>query len=228
MKIALISDTHGSHSLVPDLPTGIDLFIHAGDFCNSGKYWDEIESFNSWLDKIPLPKERKLVCAGNHDILFDEYHIGSGPEEAKKARSLITNGIYLQDESIVFGGVKFYFSPWTPEFYGWGFNVNRGTEIAEFWKKIPEDTQFLVTHGPPYGILDQPLPGRQDHVGCVDLNERVLQLPKLKYHVFGHIHGGRGVLCRGILASPVTYINASFLTERYRPHLGADYRVVEI
>ena len=235
MKLAIISDTHGSHGLVPEMPEA-DVFIHAGDFMNSGRYWDEITSFNTWLETIDLPKNRKLVCAGNHDILFDEYHTGSGSTEARQARYKITNATYLQDEEIVINGLKFYFSPWTPYFMGWGFNVSRGPEIAQFWKKIPEDTNVLVTHGPPMGILDkvdkneQLTSGRSPNLGCEDLNRRVQQLPNLKVHAFGHIHGSRGVLSRGILAKPVTYVNASFLNEAYRPHqgAGAGYTMVEI
>lgn len=228
MKIAFISDTHGHHGKLGPAPEGIDLLIHCGDFMNGGKSYIEILEFNSWLGELGFPTDKILVCAGNHDILFDEYHIASSPEQAREARRLLNNCVYLQDESATIKGVKFYFSPWTPFFMGWGFNVNRGAEIKEFWDKIPEDTNVLVTHGPPYGILDQPKPGRTDHVGCEDLNNRVQQLPNLKVHAFGHIHGSRGILSRGILASPVTYVNASFLDERYRPHPGSGYTIVEI
>ena len=226
MKLAIISDTHGSHSFVPDMPKA-DVFIHAGDFMNSGRYWDEIEGFNAWLESIDLPKNRKLVCAGNHDIFFDEYHIGSSLEKSIQAQRLITNATYLQDEEFVINGVKFYFSPWTPYFMGWGFNVNRGYEISKIWNQIPDDVEVLVTHGPPYGMLDKVKVSEDfPNLGCEDLAERIKSLKKLKVHIFGHIHGSRGKVTH--CDNGVTYVNASFLNEAYRPYLGAGYTMVEI
>jgi Icc-related predicted phosphoesterase len=222
MRIALISDTHGSHILLPEAPY-VDALVHAGDFMNSGRYWDEIESFNTWLETIDLPKNRKLICAGNHDIFFDECHTVSSLEKSRKARRMITNGTYLQDESFEIKGVKFYFSPWTPYFMGWGFNVNRGPEIKEFWDKIPDDTNVLVTHGPPLGILDTSS-SKGPNLGCEELSKRIASLKHLKVHVFGHIHRGHGKLEK----DGVTYVNASFLNEEYRPYPGAGYRVVEV
>ncbi len=229
MKIAFISDTHGFHGRLGPAPDGIDLLIHCGDFMNGGKSYIEILEFNSWLGELGFPTDKILVCAGNHDILFDEYHIASSPEQARESRRLLNNCVYLQDESVTIKGVKFYFSPWTPFFMGWGFNVNRGAEIKEFWDKIPEDTNVLVTHGPPYGILDQPLPGRTDNVGCEDLGYRISSLTNLKYHAFGHIHGSRGIHHpKSYGLQQTTFINASFLDERYRPHPGSGYTIVEI
>lgn len=227
MKILVISDTHGLHDLVPDLPEA-DVFIHAGDFMNGGKDINEIIRFNKWLENVPVPAERRFVVAGNHDMMFDEHHISSGPQEAARARRHLTNCVYVEDEEVTVRGVKFYFSPWTPEFFGWGFNAARGEEISKFWKLIPNDTDVLVTHGPPYGILDQITPDKSDHLGCEDLNVRVAQIWP-KYHIFGHIHGSRGMEHYGPpLPGGTTYVNASFLTERYRAHPGPGYFLLEI
>ena len=83
-------------------------------------------------------------------------------------------------------GVKFWGSPWQPAFYDWAFNVPRGRQLAEMWALIPDDTDVLITHTPPYGILDQVENG--ELVGCEDLREALLRV-KPKLHVFGHIHG---------------------------------------
>jgi hypothetical protein len=45
-------------------------------------------------------------------------------------------------------GYKFYGSPYTPAFCEWAFQLNE-TDAIEKWKKIPEDTEILITHGPP-------------------------------------------------------------------------------
>ena len=221
-RISITSDTHGKHWQMPEMPEA-DIFIHAGDFMNSGRYEDEITSFNSWLESIPLPKERKLICGGNHDIRFDETHRESSPRCAAQARALLTNGTYLQDEATVLDGVKFWFSPHTPEFLGWGFNAKRGEEISAKWKMIPDDTQFLITHGPPMGILDK---SQQwgDNLGCADLLSRIRELSDLRYHIFGHIHGGRGRLT----VDKTEFINASFLDETYKPWAGKGAILLEV
>lgn len=202
-KICIISDTHGQHYKF-NIPK-CDIFIHAGDFMNSGKYLDEIFTFNSWLKGVPA--EHKLICGGNHDILFETH-----PDLAKKELSV---GTYLQNESITILGIKFYFAPQTPEFYDWAFNVPRGEKIKAYWDAIPEDTEILVTHGPPQGILDEIKPGSGgQQLGCEELIKRVKQLPKLKYHIFGHIHGSSGIAPS--IFGP-TFMNVSALDEKYRP-----------
>jgi Icc-related predicted phosphoesterase len=96
---------------------------------------------------------------------------------------------YLLDEELELEGLKFYGSPYQPEFCNWAFNLPRGPQLARKWAKIPDDTDVLITHGPPGGILDRVAGG--ELVGCNDLRKRVKEInPKL--HVFGHIHEAYG------------------------------------
>jgi Icc-related predicted phosphoesterase len=78
------------------------------------------------------------------------------------------------------------------------------------WDAIPDNTDILVTHGPPYGYLD--IPGGQNalRVGCEMLRYRVDEI-KPKIHVFGHIHGSYGHYFNG----HTHFFNASILNERY-------------
>jgi len=74
---------------------------------------------------------------------------------------------------------------------------------------IPENTDVLVTHGPPFGVLDKNY--NQMHCGCKSLLQRVMQVrPKL--HIFGHIHEGYGVEAR----EGVTFMNASSVNLFYK------------
>lgn len=228
MRIAVISDTHGLHSAVPDMPK-VDLFIHAGDFMNHGQSMKEVLEFAYWVDRIPIPKDRKFVCAGNHDILFDYTHRMSNPEVCIIAeRELHKVCTYMNEESVIVDGIKMYFSPWTPRFFNWAFNADRGEDIKKHWENIPEDVDILITHGPPYGVLDKIKLGDVTfpNLGCEELAKRVKHLKNLKYHVFGHIHGSRGNYTPS-MPFP-TFVNASFLTERYIPHQGSGYFVLEI
>lgn len=82
--------------------------------------------------------------------------------------------------------------------------------------EIPEGIDIVMTHGPPYGILD--LAQRKTPVGCQDLLDR-LEIIKPKYHLFGHLHESRGRLTLG----QTTYINASCYWHRLSPPQVFDY-----
>lgn len=201
MKLVCISDTHSLHRQIPHIPDG-DVLIHAGDCLGAGTL-DNVADLNDWLGE--LPHRHKIVIAGNHDWAFQET-----PEHA---RELLTNAIYLQDSGIEIDGVRFWGSPWTPTFMDWAFMEDRGEPINRHWQRIPDDTDVLITHGPPHGIGDAVDTGFQfESVGCEALLERVRHL-RLKAHIFGHIHEGYGESVPGT----TRFINASTCDERYRP-----------
>ncbi|MDF1816105.1 MAG: hypothetical protein P1V20_28145, partial [Verrucomicrobiales bacterium] len=105
---------------------------------------------------------------------------------------------------------KIWGSPWQPEFHDWSFNLPRGSALAEKWALIPEDTDILITHSPPRGILDLCSHGGRE--GCDDLLKRVVELrPAL--HLFGHIHEAHGKEFH----NETNYINASICNLGYRP-----------
>ena len=198
MRLVLMSDTHSKHRLF--YPPDGDILIHAGDIMNSGADIRDIVDFNEWL-RI-LPHKHKIVIAGNHDRLF---------EKSRKTRDLITNATYLENSGTVINGVKFWGSPAQPEFCDWAFNYRRGEEIDKIWRMIPDDTDVLITHGPPAGIRDWTTPGRES-LGCRNLRDAVKRI-KPKLHVFGHIHGGYGEDHDGA----THFVNASLMNEAYRP-----------
>lgn len=196
-RLVILSDTHGFFSDI-DVPNG-DILIHAGDITTNGTIDQTIE-FNQFLGTLPHP--HKIVIAGNHDTDLEEY-----PHLLEK---VFTNCIFLLDQAVVVDGLKIYGTPWQPEFNYWAFNLPRGMPLKERWDLIPEDTDVLVTHGPPYGILD--ITEHDGHVGCKDLlvaSKRV----KPKLHVFGHVHGGYGQMHIG----ETLFINASVCDEHYQP-----------
>ena len=200
MKIVCISDTHENH-LNLKVPDG-DILIHAGDVCFSHGQWTEIEKthylvdFNKWLGK--LPHKHKIVIGGNHDFLFEQI-----PELPK---TILTNAHYLHNESIKIDDFNIFGSPYQPWFYNWAFNQKE--EIKETWEKIPLDTNILVTHGPPLGILDT---SKSHKCGCPHLAEKIKELESLKLHVFGHIHQGYGTEGK----NRVLFANASVVNSKY-------------
>jgi predicted phosphohydrolase len=198
IRIVCISDTHGQHAKL-NVPDG-DILIHAGDFAAFGDTPIEIIDFNQWLGT--LPHRYKVVIAGNHDWMF-ERHPGTAGE-------LLTNAIYLENSGTELAGLKLWGSPVQPEFNNWAFNVARGAAIRRYWKMIPASTDVLITHGPPYGVLDTAHPST-GHLGCEELTIAVQQIrPRL--HVFGHIHGGQGQQN----SDGTQYVNASVVNEAYQ------------
>lgn len=179
VRIACISDTHLQESTlkVPEC----DILIHAGDMGKFNSTEQDLALFDEWCASLGLEPSRILVCAGNHDFCL---------QNNKNAKDLLSHCTYLFDESVSIGGIKFYASPWQPAFFNMAFNLERdGTELKKKWDEIPDDTDVLITHAPPYGLGDLISPG--EHLGCKLLLERVRQVrPRL--HVCGHIHSGQG------------------------------------
>lgn len=205
MRVVCISDTHNCNEQIV-VPDG-DLLIHSGDATVNGTV-DEIVEFDRWFSR--LPHRRKIFVAGNHDWLFER--------DDRAARSLLSKDIeYLRDSSTEVDGLQIYGSPWQPRFFDWAFNLNRGPEMAEKWRLIPDDVDILITHGPPHGILDAvPRAWGIENAGCEELRKRVDAIAaasKLKAHIFGHIHCGYGTE----IVSGVRFVNGSNCDEQYRP-----------
>lgn len=210
MRITVISDTHTKHHQLTNDLIGGDLLIHAGDISSMG-YIDEIENFCNWYDSLKQ-YDNSVFIAGNHDWGFQN--------KASNIRPLLDSYewiTYLQDSKLTFvnkSGTEFctiWGSPWQPEFHNWAFNLPRnGWELEQKWMSIPSDTDILVTHGPPFGILDVSSYGNVN-AGCELLLEAV-KVKKPKIHIFGHIHSGFGYQ----YVDGTHYINASMLDERYK------------
>lgn len=200
IQIDCISDTHTQHGKIH--LSGGDILIHSGD-CSSG----ELESALVFLDWFKEQHYQHLILvAGNHDTIFEL--IPELMEEECKKRSIIL----LNDSGCEVEGIKIWGSPVQPWFCDWAFNRQRGADIRRHWDLIPSDTEILITHGPPYKILDR-VPrwdGSREHVGCEDLYRKIIQT-KIKLHVFGHIHEDKG----HAYIDGRTYLNASSLDGEY-------------
>lgn len=213
-KIVCVSDSHGRHKEIT-LPNG-DFLIHAGDFSRGKGSILETIDFLKWLESLPY--KHRIAIAGNHDAITED----SPDLFASLFKEHAPSCHYLCDSGIELDGYKIWGSPVTPTFYNWWWNRNRGPEIMRHWQMIPEDTQILVTHGPPRGILDLVPDG--SHQGCLDLKEVInKRLKNLKLHVFGHLHSDGN---QQVTQNNVTYVNAAVVGEDYR--LRGKIQVIEI
>ena len=197
MKIITISDTHSQH-LGLKLPEG-DMIIHAGDVSGSGSAV-AVKSFLNWFSNLDY--KYKIFIAGNHDWFFEKN------KESEIEKYIPENVIYLNDSGVTIENINIWGSPVQPWFLNWAFN-RMGKEIISHWNKIPENTDILITHGPPYNILDKTTQGTL--TGCPYLLEKINKT-KPKYHIFGHIHESYGIIEK----NNTTFINASVLDVKYR------------
>ena len=172
MKVVAFSDTHGKHRLVYDVTEG-DVLLFAGDMTEHGRL-REVQDFADWMESFD--HEFKLAIAGNHDYCFEDHRREEAVEE------LESRGItYLENSSVEYRGLTFYGSPFSDTFDKYVFNDGFG--------EIPEETDVLVTHGPPEGVLDEL--GEYGHIGSEEL-KKVLEDESFEAHIFGHVHQQHG------------------------------------
>jgi predicted phosphohydrolase len=191
VRIVAVSDTHTFEDDLGTLPDG-DVFVHAGDMLRQGTL-EELASVAAWIRS--LPHRHKVIVAGNHDGCFQH--------DRAAAIALLGDGVtYLEDGGVVIEDLRFYGSPWQPEYNDWAFNLPRGAALAAKWALIPNGVDVLITHAPPEGIGDRSGVGGRH--GDRDLLEAVLRV-RPRVHLFGHIHEDGGVVMRdGVTFANVT------------------------
>jgi Icc-related predicted phosphoesterase len=200
MKLVCLSDTHTKHKQVP-IPDG-DVLVHAGDMTGRG-HFNEFISVGNWFRALKDKFKYRIFIAGNHDW---------GLEVDRRAilhNHFDNDVIYLQDQSVVLDGIKFYGTPWMPIFNNWAF-MRKEEDLPKYYNNIPDDTEILITHCPPYGILDMESEPRR--CGSIALLERVKQLSNLKHHIFGHIHESYG----SDIVADIGFHNVCSLNGEYR------------
>jgi hypothetical protein len=225
MKIWHISDTHTYHGLL-DIPKDVDMVIHSGDCSNPQeivKSHSEILDFINWFSMLPI--KHKVFVAGNHDVAIERNWI-------TRDHFIEKDIVYLQNESITLDGVNIWGSPYTPSFgNGWAFNKKRD-KLHDLWATIPDDTNMVISHGPPKGILDlsYDTTNKLEFCGCSAFKKRMLQLqPELC--LFGHIHNCEDIINAGttkLSAYKTIYSNGSVVTDGKFGKLSSNGNILEI
>lgn len=192
MRILHLSDTHGLHRQLGNLPSA-DVIVHSGDFTLRGTP-EEATDFTDWFSNLPY--RYKLFVAGNHDdCYYTESHRDSEP------RRIAEGCYYLSGTGIEIDGVRFY-----------GVSMLVQEDINGRYKllleNIPANIDVLITHQPPYGVLDE---CDAQHYGSPTLLETILQV-KPQVHLFGHTHNAYGTC----VENGTFYSNASVVDENYK------------
>lgn len=169
MKLLHLSDTHGCHHRLYDLPDA-DVLVHSGDFTLTGSEAEAIDFLNWFCD---MPYRHKIFICGNHDNCLYGANI-VGPDN---------NVHYLCNSAIEIDGVKFYGVPM--------FMSDCITDRqSRNYVNIPADTDILITHSPAFGILDL---DNGINYGSEELLKAVSKInPQI--HLFGHIHSQHGMV----------------------------------
>lgn len=215
MKIYHIGCTHQVHDKL-SIPEDTDILIHTGDWSNSrdiNENCKEFFKFRAWVENNLGHIPHKIFVPGNHSIY--EYNNQRTAKEIFKEV-----GVHLLvDEAIEIEGIKFYGSPYVPRHGDWAYMAERH-KLSKRWENIPEDTDILITHGPPKGILD--LTEEYDHT-LSQQGDKALKtfikkrLKKLKLHMFSHIHSNSVITNNGVLfRDGVFYSNASVVKDGQR------------
>ena len=232
VRVVCISDTHGYHRQIRDLPMG-DILVHAGDFTYFGKRLQQLErqDFHTWLSELPHPY--KILVAGNHEECLDPVlnkeaaaaraWLESRPgfrQLPRAGQEAVPGCYYLDNQGLTVLGLKLYGAPEQPDYGHMGFNRSH-KELLAIWDLVPADVQLLVTHGPPFGISDEMPAGPHfsgmSNEGCRALAQRIRRLRDLRLHVFGHIHPAYGVMEGHRINKQVTFVNAALANHQHRP-----------
>jgi len=186
--------------MLPEFPE-CDLLLHAGDaapFLNHEFWYHKMwwsHDFTHWADGRDV-----VVIPGNHDLLLQQN------DEFMEWLPIT----YLRDRTVVIDGLVIHGMPWTPPFFNWAFMAEE-PEIAERMALVPDNVNVLITHGPPYGILDHLKTA--GNVGSKALSKELPRFKDLKLCVSGHIHETRGhTTVEGVL-----YVNPTRVNRRYEP-----------
>lgn len=160
-NIFAFSDTHGNHRQL-QVPEDVDIVICAGDAVEDDLRGGEYDDFIEWFDS--LSARWKIFVPGNHELSFE---LGQAGEIIKR---MSEKGIIVLEDAIEdCDGVVIA-------------SISGNAAVSD--KDIPGDIDVVVTHYPPYGILDE-------EMGSINILDFIMKA-KPQYHLFGHIHSTAG------------------------------------
>ena len=160
-NIFAFSDTHGRHREL-QVPENVHIVICAGDAVEDNIVGDEYEDFIEWFASLPC--KWKIFVPGNHELSF-ELGQADGIIQRMTDKGITVLEDAIEDcDGVIIG------------------SISGNSSISD--EDIPDDIDIVVTHNPPFGILDEGM-------GSTEILNFVLH-SQPKYHLFGHIHSTAG------------------------------------
>ena len=202
MRIVALSDQHG---FLPDIPP-CDLLIVAGDV-GPDRFGPFIAAHGphlqqAWFDgKVRpwlagAPATHKLFTWGNHDWCGQACSFRSdSPAHGRSTdlQILVDEGTMVPLSGEAGGYVSVWATPWSNKFMRWAF-MKQPRDLEPVYAAIPDSTDILVSHQPPYCYGDRTFnldSGRVEHVGSRELLDAIERV-RPRIVVCGHVHGGFG------------------------------------
>ena len=187
------SDLHGHYKGLLDalMGGGFDLWVDTGDFFPNktrGQVSVEVAHQTKWFTAWKSLGERLAVALDGKPLIS----IGGNHDYVSLARLVRAAGgvaFDLSDGPVTVNGITFAGFRQIPWIEGeWNGEAHDFTEVID--AAFAADPDVLVTHAPPYGILDD------DGYGIGPLTTALMyRSHKIKAHLFGHAHhhGGQTV-----------------------------------
>lgn len=209
VKICCLSDTHGLHEHL-NMPKNIDILLYGGDFTNwitSNK--TNVNQFLNWLKGIEA-KYKILVC-GNHELYFNSLKKSQKDEiieELKKANIFYLENSFAECTNFNLNVFGFPYTLKRNIFYlsnAFEISGQKMNEICN--QKFDKKMDILVTHSPPYHILDKTYKNKD--LGSLSILEDLILRVKPKIHIFGHNHDLEGYQIYKFEDEEFLFINAS-------------------
>lgn len=231
MRLVATSDTHKPVD-VDKIPDG-DVFVHAGDLCNTG-YIEDFYMNLEWL--AALPHKKKYFIPGNHDFHLCVYP-GPALQELRSAGVTVLgfpgNSTYYTSElpnGMTIGG--FPLVDGLQERWAFGmktykdFGVDRPYDI---FRSLVFSCDIVVGHAPIYGFKDV---SKRDtphkNVGDEKMLQEIIYAkrssaygvnPKMKHYIHGHIHEDKGSMLASVENYEFMVHNVSMCDRAHR-HTG--------
>jgi hypothetical protein len=158
------------------------------------------------------PATHKILTWGNHDWCGQACHFETGSPEAAEGQILVDAGTTIPHPGDNSRLISVWASPWSREYGHWAF-MKSPDALAEVYAAIPEGTDILVTHQPPYrhgDRFDHPGSTSMEHLGSTELLAAIGRIrPRLV--ICGHLHGGHGrFVYEGVVIHNVSVVNDNY------------------
>lgn len=190
MRLLVFSDLHSDFrtaAKLVELSNTADVVVGAGDFCVARQGLDEI------IESLSAIKKPTVLVPGNSESNRELLQACRSWENAR----VLHGSLVTIDETTFFGiggGI-----PITP-FGSWSYDFSED-EAYDLLHDCPSGG-VLISHSPPWGVLDVSSGGRS--LGSKAVREAI-KLKKPALVVCGHIHGSAGKIDR---IGETTVINA--------------------
>jgi Icc-related predicted phosphoesterase len=202
------------------------MVIFSGDCSNPRNPYNnepEVRNFIDWFSNLPI--KHKVFVAGNHDSSIEKGLVTKADFDGECI-------YYLENTHITIEGIKIFGSPYTPQFGNWSFMKERH-KLDRMWDKaIDDDSDIIVVHGPPKGILDLSYDrvNKLENCGDKSLWNKV-QVVKPKLMLSGHIHDNKDIINSGtrtVRGLDTIFSNGSVVTDGKFGRLSSNGNILDI